>query len=517
MTSDDNRRIARNTMFLYIRTFVTMLIGLYTSRKILEALGVVDFGIYNVVGGVIMVLTFLNGSISAAIQRYLTYELGRKDYEAYNRVFNTALVIQSALGVLFLILTETVGLWFVNTHLVIPPERMIAANWVYQVSILASIISLFSAPFYASVIAHERMHVYAYVSMADAFVKLIFVILLPLMLWDRLITWSLMTAVITLIAAASMAVYCRLKFPHCHISMRHDRTLVRSMASFSGWNLFGIVAWVLKDQGSNIVLNIFGGPAINAARGISMQVRGAIINLTSGFQNAVNPQLVKSYAADEVQATHRLLCKSSRISYYLMLLPAIPVCFECSFLLDIWLVRVPAYAVLFTILVIVETLCEVFAGPMINTLMATGRIKWYQIVIGSTLLLNVFVSYILLRIGLPIYMPFAISIAVVIICNIGRLYFCKIQTGLSMRYYSRVVVLRCAIVTVAALVVPTAVYFAMPQGVVRFTTMTCLSVASTATIIWSIGLERGERVFIRQAVGNRLRRLCRRKPSDTAE
>lgn len=511
MNTDDNKRIARNTAFLYIRTFVTMLIGLYTSRKILEMLGVTDFGIFNIVGGVITMLTFLNGSITTAIQRYLAFELGRKDYAAYNRVLNTSLVIQACFVGLLLLVAETAGLWFVNTQLVIPPDRMAAANWVYQASVISTVIMIMTAPFYASVTAHEKMHVTAYVGMADAVAKLLLVCLLGIVPWDRLSTWSIMFLAITVASAATMVIYSLRKFPHCKVTLRHQRSLVKSMASFSGWSIFGALAFTLKEQGANVVLNVFGGPAINAARGVAFQIKGAVMGLTGGFQNAVNPQLIKNYAADDVSATHRLMCKSSKIGYFLLLIPAIPLCFECSFILGLWLVEVPSYAVLFTILVIIETLCEVFAGPAINTLMAAGRIKWYQIVIGSVLILNVPVSYLLMRLGFPIFAPFVVSILFVVGCDAGRLWFCKRLTGLSLRYYAYSVIIPCLAVTAASLAVPTLLYCIMPQGYVRAIVLICASGVTSLLSVWTLGLDRGEREFVRNTVVSRVPFLKRKK------
>lgn len=506
MNADDNRRIARNTLYLYIRTFITMMLGLYTSRKILELLGVTDFGIFNIVGGITVMLTFLNGSIGTAIQRYLTFELGRKDYDAYNRVFNTSLIIQAGLGLLLIVLAETVGLWFVNTQLVIPADRMTAANVVYQVTVLCTIMSLISGPFAATITAHERMHIVAYVGMGEATLKLVLVLLLGVVPWDRLLTWSGMFFTISFCVMVFQIAYCRYHFPHCRVTLRRDRSIVRSMLSFSGWNLFGTIAWLLKDQGANVVLNLFGGPAVNAARGVSYQVKSAILGLTNGFQNAVNPQLVKNYAADDITATHRLLCVSSRISYFLLLLPAIPVCFECSYLLGLWLVEVPDMTVVFTVLVVIETLCEVFSGPMINTLMATGRIKWYQIIVGSTLLINVPVSYLLLQLGFPIYAPFIVGILFIVLCNLQRLLFCKHQTGLSLRGYFSAVITRCMLVTAIAAVLPLVISLTMPDGFVRLMVMIAVSMISTTATIWILGLQPGERQFVKQRLLSRFSR-----------
>ncbi len=507
MDAADNRRIARNTLFLYIRTFVTMLIGLYTSRKILEVLGVDDFGIYNIVGGVIVMMSFLSSSMNVAIGRYLTVELGRKDYEAYNRVFNISLIIQLSLALAVVLIAETVGLWFVNTQLVIPEARMHAANWVYQAAIVTTVISIINSPFGATIGAHERMHIYAYVGLGEAFAKLAIVISLFWCPWDKLAIWAIAMMGVSLLSISFQILYCRRQFPHCAIRPHWDRGMFRSMASFSGWNLFGTVAWALKDQGVNVVLNLFGGPAINAARGVALQVRGAVTSLTGGFQGAVSPQLTKNFAANDISATHLLLFRSSKISFFLLLIPAIPICFEISYLLSLWLVKVPDYATLFTVLVVIETLCEVFGGPTITTLMATGHIKWYQIVVGSLLMLNVPVAYVLLRVGLPIYVPFLVSIFFVIASQGSRLIFCRRLAGMSIRAYLSAVVSRCLIVTAASLIVPTLIYFAMPETLLRLFVLSAATICTTAAAIWLLGLDRNERTFIRNIIGAKFGRI----------
>lgn len=510
MNADDNRRIARNTIYLYIRTFVSMAVGLYTSRKILEALGVIDYGIFNIIGGVIVMMAFLSGSMNVAISRYLTVELGRKDLNAYNRVFNVSFLIQAGLALLVLVLAETIGLWFVNTHLVIPPERMSAANWVYQATVAGTVLSITTSPFGASIGAHERMHIYAYVGLCESFAKLLIVLSLFWCPWDRLSTWAIALIAVSLASTLFQVGYCRRQFAHCAITFRWDKSLFVSMASFSGWNLFGQIAWTLKDQGLNVVLNIFGGPVINAARGVAMQVRGAIMSLTGGFQSAVGPQLTKNFAANDIEATHRLLFKSSKFSFFLLLLPAIPVCFEINCLLGLWLVEVPANTTLFAILIIIEALCDVFSGPAINTLMATGKIKWYQIVVGSILLLNIPLSYMLLKIGLPIYVPLIVSIAFVIAGQISRLYFCRIQTRLPLGKYFTEVIVRCILVTLVALVVPSLICFIMSPSLIRLLTLTATSVAATSVIIWFIGLNCSERQFIKDIVSPKVQKLTRK-------
>lgn len=496
-TTTDNRRIARNTLYLYLRTFVQMAIGLYTSRKIIEALGVDDFGIYNLVGGIIVLLSFLSGSMTPAVQRYLTVDLGRRDFDDYNRSLNTALVIQIALSVGLLLIAETIGLWFVNTRLSIDPERIGAANLVYQAAVFSTIMSILTAPFTATIIAHERMKVYAWIGLGEASAKLAIVVLLFRVPWDRLSTWAFMLAAISLASLIVQIRYCTRSFSYCRLSLRHDRSLLRSMGRFSGWNLFGTIAWLLRDQGTNILINIFsGGTAINAARGIAMQVKGAIGSLTSGFQNAAMPQMTKSYAAEDRRGAFTLMFSTSKIAYFLLLVPALPICFEATFVLGLWLIKVPTYAALFTILIVVEALCEVFSGATINLLMAEGRIKWYQIIVGSLMLLNIPLSYILLVVGLPIYIPLIVSIAITVVCQTARLLMARRLIELPLTPYLTRVIFRCLLVTALAIVPTAAVYMLLDAGWVRFLTVGATSTIFTLAAIWFVGLDKPERNLV---------------------
>lgn len=357
MSYADNKRIIKNTIFLYIRTFVSMIVALYTSRKILEVLGVEDFGIFNVVGGIISLMAFINGSMSVATQRYLTYELGKGTEGQFNKVFNIAVYTHTIIAVFVLIAAETMGVWFVNTLLNIPSSRMNAANWVFQASILTSILGILQTPYNAAIISHEHMHVYAYVGLGETIAKLFIVLGLFYYPFDRLAIWGFALFSIQLCSSLIYRQYCIRKFNNCSLKRNSwDSRLAKSMLGFTGWNMFGTVAWTLKDQGASVLLNIFGGPTINAARGVSVQVSNAVQNLTQGFQSAVNPQLIKNYAAENRDATCRLLCKSSKISYFLFYFIALPVILEIDFILELWLVEVPPMSSLFTRIVIIEAL-----------------------------------------------------------------------------------------------------------------------------------------------------------------
>ena len=506
MSVEANKRVVKNTIFLYIRTFVSMLISLYTSRKILEALGVSDFGIYNVVGGVITMLTFLNGSMSVATQRFLTVELGKKERGNYNRIFNMTVLIHIGLAALVLIAGETAGLWFVNTYLNIPVERMTAANWVYQASILSTILSILQTPYHASIVSHEHMHIYAYVGLGESFGKLFLVFLLIVYPYDRLIFWGFIMFFFQFLMAIIYRVYCIRQFPECKLHLKWDSSIFNSMLKFTGWNMFGTVACLLKDQGVNILMNMFGGPVANAAKGVSGQIASAVQGLTSGFQNAVNPQLTKSYAAHDSEATCRLLCESSKISYFLLFIIALPIIMETDFILKLWLVEVPPMASLFTRIILIESLFSSLGGPMITSLMATGNIKWYQVTVGSSLLFIVPVAYLCLKNGYNIETPLIVSVIFVLLADLFRLMFCKRQLGLSLRLYGLKVILPIIIVTVLSIVLPMLIHYNLSQGWGRLFITIVVSCVIVAILVYNIGLTATERNFIMTWILSKIKR-----------
>ena len=506
MSVETNKRVVKNTIFLYIRTFVSMLISLYTSRKILEALGVSDFGIYNVVGGVITMLTFFNGSMSVATQRFLTVELGKKDRGNYNRIFNMTVLIHIGLAALVLIVAETVGLWFVNTYLNIPVGRMSAANWVYQASVLSTILSIVQTPYHASIVSHEHMHIYAYVGLGESFGKLFLVFLLIVYPYDRLIFWGFIMFFFQFMMAIIYRLYCIRQFPECKLRLKWDSSIFSSMLKFTGWNMFGTVAWLLKDQGVNVLINIFGGPVANAARGVSCQISGAVQGLTGGFQSAVNPQITKRYVANDSEATCRLLCESSKISYFLLFIIALPVMMEADFVLKLWLVEVPPMASLFTRIILIESLLSALGNPMIVSLMATGNIKWYQIVVGSSLLFIVPVAYLFLKLGCPIETALIVSALFFFLGDVLRLIFCKKQIGLSLRLYGVKVVVPIFLVTILSLILPLFIHYNMSEGWSRLIISTVVSCAIVAVFIYTIGLTVTERNFIITGVLSKIKR-----------
>ncbi len=507
MVSESNKRIAKNTVLLYVRTLFSQLLALYTSRKILEIIGVEDFGIYNVVGGVVVMLTFLNGSMAVATQRFLTIELGKNDMHAYNKTFSMACIIHIAMALLVLVAAETLGLWFLNTYLNIPSERMFAANWVYQTSILSVMLGIVQTPYNASLMAHERMGVYAYVGMGESILRLLIVFLLLMITYDRLISYAFLLLGVQLISALIYRIYCIRHFEECKFRWVWDKNLFRAMLGFTGWNLFGTIAWILKDQGNNMLMNIFGGPLINAARGVSYQVSNAVQNLVNGFGTAVNPQLTKNYASEDKEGLYRLMFSSSRISFYLLLLVALPVMIEIPYLLHLWLVEVPEYTVLFTRIILLEALFNTLSGPLITSLLATGNIKWYQIVVGCIMLLNVPVSYLLLKLGFSIETPLIVSLVIIWVSIGARLWFCKYQLSMNIPTYLHEVVKPVVVVFILSSIFPLFVYKTMEYGFIRLIVTFIISVLSVSICVYFLGMSKGEQSFLQAFVRNHIGRF----------
>lgn len=393
-THHNNKRIAKNTMLLYFRMILTMLVTLYTSRVVLNTLGVEDFGIYNVVGGVVVMFSFLNSAMSSATQRFLSFELGKNNIKQFTKVFSMSINIHALIAIIILVLAETIGLWFVNTQLVIPTDRMDAANWVYQCSILAFMVTIMSVPYNASIIAHEKMAAFAYISILEVSLKLLIVFMLQWLAFDKLKLYAVLFLLVAVIIRLVYGLYCKYKIEGCRYVWTADKKLFQTLFSYAGWNLWGNMAAVGMDQGVNILLNIFFGPVVNAARGIAYQLSSAVRMFVSNFQMAVNPQIVKRYAVEDITSMHKLIFVSSKASYLLLLFLGLPLAIEANFVLSLWLGDVPEYTVVFVRLVIVIMLIDSLSGSLITAAQATGRIKLYQTLVGGLLLFIVPISYI---------------------------------------------------------------------------------------------------------------------------
>lgn len=508
--SENTKRIAKNTLMLYGRMLIGMLVSLYTSRVVLQALGVEDYGIYNVVGGVVAMFSMISSSLSSSVSRFLTFELGRGNLDALKRVFSTSLTIQVALAVVIILLSETIGVWFLNTHMTIPANRLYAANWVFHASVFTFIINLLSVPFSASIVSHEKMSAFAYIGILDIFLRLLIVLFIAYsgFAFDCLIVYALLLVCVVCIMQSIYWTYCKRHFEECRFKLNFDKTYWKSMSSFAGWNFIGCTAGLLKDQGVNILLNIFIGPIINAARGIASSVNNVLSSFASNFMTALNPQITKSYASGNYEYMFSLVERGSRFSYYILLLLALPVMFETDLVLTLWLKTYPEHAVNFVRIVLAVTMCDILSNTLINLQLATGKIRNYQIVVGGMLLMNFPLSYICLKNGMPPESTLIVALFVAVCCLILRLVFLRKMAGLPMRRYLINVCLNVIIVTFLAAIIPFLVYLNMSDGIARFFVICIVTTICSALSIYFIGCTAGERQFISNKVGTIIHKFC---------
>lgn len=502
----NTKRIAKNTLLLYVRTFFTLLINLYISRVVLDVLGVDDFGVYTVIGGVVAMFSILSSSLSAAIGRYITYELGRGDVSMLERVFSMAVNIQVVIGTVILLLAELAGVWFLNSEMNIPPGRMDAANWVLQCSVFTFLVNLLSVPYSAVVIAYERMDAFAYISMLEVVLKLVVAVSLYFCRMDRLVAYAVALLGVAVFIRLVYALYCRRRFRECRYRLFYDKGLFRQMVGFATWNFIGSSAGILKEQGVNVLLNLFCGTTVNAARGISMQVNSAVSAFTNNFVMAVNPQITKSYAAGDMDYAMKLVFQGARLSFYLLLLVSLPILMETRWILELWLNVVPDYTVVFVRLVLVCIMVDSISYTMITLMLATGNIRTYQLVVGGCQLLNFPLSYVALKVGCSPEYTLVIAIVLSCVCLFLRLFMLRRMVGLQVGLFLRKVLWNVCSVSVGAIVVPLWFSSWMEEGWGRFVAELFICMGATVLGIYYIGCSHAERVWVKEKVCERLKK-----------
>lgn len=505
-TAENNKRIAKNTAMLYIRMLLIMAVTLYTSRVVLEVLGVEDFGIYNVVGGVVAMMGVLNGAMAVSTQRYLTFELGKGDDVRLKQTFSMCLTIYVLFAFILLFLAETIGLWFLNTQLNIPPERMIAAKYVYQFSILSAIITLLCNPYNAVIIAHEKMDVYAYASIIEAGLKLAAAYILLWIPYDRLIVYGLAIMITSIIVMSIYYFYCVRNFEECRYTFYWEKGLFIQLLSYSGWNMFGSVSALVKGQGLNVLLNMFFNPSVNASRGIAYQVNGAVTQFFSNFYTAVRPQITKYYAQNDMENMFKLVFRSSKFSFYLILLISLPIIIETPYIIKLWLGQLPEYVVIFIRLIIVITAVDAMATPLMTTAHATGRIKLYQSVVGTLTILNIPISYLFLKYGN--YSPvivFVVSLCISIINLFVRLWIVWRLVQFPIKLYIQEIFFRSLLVSSLAPIIPIFVHSYVSISFFDFLLILLLCIVSSLLSIYILGLNRDERNILIQFVKKKVK------------
>lgn len=493
----NNKRIAKNTLLLYVRTLFIMLVTLYTSRVVLNTLGVSDYGIYNVVGGVVAMFGFINASMSSATQRYITFALGKGDIADLRKIFSTALQIHVLIAALIVVLGETVGLWFMYTQMQIPADRMNAAFWVLQCSIVSSVVMIISVPYNADIIAHERMSAFAYISIIEAVLRLAIVYLLLAFSYDKLILYAFLTLAVQLLIRFCYSSYCNKHFSESKYRHVWDKFLFKEMTGFAGWGMFSSLSGILSGQGLNMLLNVFFGPVVNAARAVAVQVQNAILQFIGNFQMAINPQITKTYANGEMEDMHKLMFRSARFTFYLLFVVSLPVLFETNFILTVWLKTVPENTVIFLRIMICVSLLYPLSNPLIIANQATGQVRNFQFVSGLILLFILPVSYICLSFGLPAYSVFVVHFIMEFTTLFYRLRLLRSSINIRFIDYFKNVFFRVVLVVAISIIIPIAIYNYMGNTIIRFFLICIICILSVGLSAYTVGLSHNERLFIK--------------------
>jgi O-antigen/teichoic acid export membrane protein len=494
--SSNNKRIAKNALVLYIRMLFTMAVSLYTSRVILKVLGVEDYGIYNIVGGVVELISFLNVALSLGTSRFITFELGNNDEQKLKKVFSTTLSVHIALSLFIFVIAETLGLWLLYNKLVIPPERMHAALWAFQLSILACVISVTQIPYNSMIIAQERMNVYAYVSILEVSLKLVIVYMLVVFGADKLILYASLILGVNLTIATVYRLYCIWNFKVCHYHFVWDKALIKSIAAFSQWSLLPNFGVAMIQQGGILVMNVFFSPAIIASRAIATQVNTIILNFVSNFRTAVNPQIVKSCAQNDTERMKSLVRLSAQFSYYLMLLIELPIILGATAVLKIWLGQIPAYSILFVQLTLVSTLVQMFDISMNIVFYSLGNMKKNSIVSTLACIWIIPVAYVAYRMGAPVEVLFYLDIIRAFIVS----FIVKPWLLIEIAGYTKKeifdIIFPCVKVTIVGAVIPVLLSFYMKESILTFVLLGAVSAFTVGISTFYIGLTKSQQLRV---------------------
>ncbi len=490
----NRKRIAKNTLLLYARTLITLMVNLYTSRVVLQVLGVSDYGVYNVVGGIVTILSFLSSALTAASQRFISFELGKGNKDRLRTVFCTSVTIHALLAVIVFVFAETAGLWFLNNRMNIEAGRMLAANWVYQCSILSFMLLVVSVPYNACIVAHEYMSVYAYVNILEVVLKLVVVYVLLVTGMDKLIAYALLMVGVSFMINTVYTVYCRRHFEECRYKFEFDKPLFKEMFAFSGWSFVGNMGFSLKDPAMNIILNLFFGTVVNAAKGVANQVNGVISQFSGNFIMALNPQITKQYAGGNVEESRSLVYSGCRYAFYLFAIVAVPVYVNIDYLLGIWLVEVPEYTSAFLRLTLLAAMINSMVSPITTAIQATGNIKLFQIAICVLMLSELPIGYVMLVLGAGPYAVMYPTVAIAFIALFVRFIILHRQvSGYSLRHFAVVIVGKNLLIGAVCLMVGQMFREMLDESFLTFVQSALVSVLMVGTMVFAFGLGKWER------------------------
>lgn len=492
----NNQRITKNTILLYIRTLFVMVVSLYTSRVILQVLGVEDYGVYQVVGGMVMMFSVISTALSSAISRFITYEIGAGNTKKLNRIFATSVFIQMVISVVVIILAEIVGIWFINSQMQIPEGRMNAAYWVLHCSLITFVVNLLSVPYNACIIAHEHMKAFAYVSIIDVLLKLGICYVIKLSPIDRLVSYAILMVFLASIIRIIYVIYCHLHFEETRVKASFDKKIFGEMFCFAGWSFFTNSISIFNNQGINMLINVFFGVTFNAARGIANQVENAVCQFANNFTTAVNPQITKSYAAGDYDGMHLLVCRGAKFSYFLMLVMALPIICEADQLLHLWLVEVPSQSVILVQLSLGLGLLDSIGYSGYTACLATGKIKTYALVMSSITILVFPLSWLAFILGGTVEISYYIYIAIKIIVLIVRMFLLRSMVGLPVIFYLKNVFSPVIMTTFVSLIPSIIVLYLMPESLIRLIVSLVVGVTFTGFFSLWIGMTKGERSVI---------------------
>lgn len=505
-TLENNKRIAKNTLMLYFRMFLTMGISLFTSRVVLKTLGVEDFGIYNVVGGIVAMLGLIHGVMGGGTVRYLNIALGKEDDELAHKTFNVCFVIFVGIGIALFLLAETIGLWFLNNKMVIPDNRLFAANCVYQFTIFSAINKLLATPYNSLIIAHEKMSAFAYISILEVVLKLVIVYVLLVLPFDRLIVYGILLMSCEFMITCVYRFFCIRRYPESNLKFYSDWPFYKEMLSYSSWNLFGSAATLVKGQGLNILLNMFFNPSVNASRAIAYQINSAITQFSNNFYTAVKPQIFKYYAKEDLDNMFKLVFRSSKMSFFLIFFFSLPITIEAPCIIQLWLGQLPENVVIFVRFIVCISAVEGMAHPLMTTCHATGKIALYQSLVGSVTILNIPISYVFLKFNYPPVTVFVISLIIAILCLFIRLWLVKRLVNFPVFLYIKEIFGSVLLIIILAGCAPIFLHNLMPESYLRFIVVCCTCVISTTLFTYFIGLNAGEREFIKNTVAQKFKR-----------
>lgn len=507
-TSANNKRIAKNTLILYVRMLFMMLISLYTSRVILNALGAEDFGIYNVVGGVVAMMSFFSSSMATATQRFLNYEMGRGHVENLQNIFSVSFISYCIIGIIVVLVAETAGLWFLQNKLVIPSERMFAAFWVYQFSIATFIVSLLSVPYSATIIAHEKMSAFAYISIIEAIGKLVIAYLISISFMDKLIFYAILMFLVSLMVRGVYTIYCKKHFPECKLQWIWKKDLFQQLFSFSGWMLVGTVCNIFNTQGVNMLINIYFGPVLNAARAVAMQVYNAVNSFAVNFMTATRPQIMKSYAQKDYSYTYKLVYSSSKLSFGLLFILSIPLLLDTDYILELWLKKVPDFADKFVQLALIDLLITSAFSPIATLSQASGKIRNYQLIISVGFVLIFVLSWIAYYCGFPVYYTFVISIIINFIGLFVRVWEMKCSQEFPMAVYLKKVVMPICITFFITMILTKIIQMglSLSESLVDFIVNNSVYMCIGVLLLWVITFDKKEKELIMDFVIKKIKR-----------